>query len=552
TAAGAVRVAGGALELVLPGAFVDGARYPLVLDPLIGTELAAGAGTFDDAEPDAAFDASTSRYLVVWKRRFSATSGAVRGQRLLTDGTLDGGTLFFASSGDVSRPQVADANHASRFAVAWSQSLAAGDEVRVQACDPTTGALSQALVVADGDAGTLSTPDVGGEVLKNPYKQVLVVWDRAGSGIQGAKVELDVTGDPVLLTTFGVAADVALFSQNDAPAISRTAGHSGLYAVAYLRRAPLIGGVRQVRVALVDRDGGLHQPGVDVTASTTDELPPDIDGGGFADARWVVVNAVDQAAASHALIATPLQLLPAGLVAGPSETLSTACESERAAVAWHPGKTYVAWEQDGLFFDNLVLRGLDPATCGTCESEAGVAILPAGTTTLGLVMASSGGNYDYSRGLLVWNEESPDAASTEQDVVGHLLDAFGANSTVQDLGGACGAPGVASAPFPPAIGNGFFQVLLTGASPAAPFAILNVAAPQVPFACGACAWVPFASTSVQPVVAGAAGRILPVPCDPTLVGGQVDVQWTVVTPLDAPCAAFPGVSVSNRLRLTVG
>jgi hypothetical protein len=55
-----VRVAGDRLELALPAAFVDGARQPLTLDPLLGTAFQIAIGTSnDDGEPDVAYDATT-------------------------------------------------------------------------------------------------------------------------------------------------------------------------------------------------------------------------------------------------------------------------------------------------------------------------------------------------------------------------------------------------------------------------------------------------------------------------------------------------------------
>jgi hypothetical protein len=43
-----------------------------------------------------------------------------------------------------------------------------------------------------------------------------------------------------------------------------------------------------------------------------------------------------------------------------------------------------------------------------------------------------------------------------------------------------------------------------------------------------------------------------IPWDPTLLGAQLDAQWTSLTPTSAPCPLIPGASISNRLRLTLG
>ena len=104
---------------------------------------------------------------------------------------------------------------------------------------------------------TFSRPDVGGELLKVPFKQVIVVWDQNGIGIRGAKYELELAGDPTLVHSFTIAADVLGFTSHASPAISRTAGNGGLYGVAYLRKSNLISGLWQSYAAVIDRDGAV-------------------------------------------------------------------------------------------------------------------------------------------------------------------------------------------------------------------------------------------------------------------------------------------------------
>ena len=77
---GQLRRDGNSLELSLPDAFVDAASFPLVLDPLLGTEFQVGTG--NNSDPDVAFDASNNVYLAVWQNRFSTADIDVYGQRL--------------------------------------------------------------------------------------------------------------------------------------------------------------------------------------------------------------------------------------------------------------------------------------------------------------------------------------------------------------------------------------------------------------------------------------------------------------------------------------
>ncbi|HEX5054815.1 MAG TPA: transposase [Planctomycetota bacterium] len=71
---GAVQWDGSGVAFSLPASFVDGAAYPIVLDPTMGTTFTVnGSITGIDSDPDAAYDATTDRWLVVWLKTFSAT-----------------------------------------------------------------------------------------------------------------------------------------------------------------------------------------------------------------------------------------------------------------------------------------------------------------------------------------------------------------------------------------------------------------------------------------------------------------------------------------------
>jgi len=61
-ATGSMQYEDGVLELRLPQSFVDGAALPLVLDPMIGSEIAIGSSsTYHQHSPDVADDAATDR-----------------------------------------------------------------------------------------------------------------------------------------------------------------------------------------------------------------------------------------------------------------------------------------------------------------------------------------------------------------------------------------------------------------------------------------------------------------------------------------------------------
>jgi hypothetical protein len=553
TVQGELAIEGDILSLTLPESFVAAAAWPIVFDPLLGTTFTADGSVNDDSEPDVAFDASNGRHLIVWKRTFSASNSDIRGQRVLQTGALDGGTLFFNSAGVVTRPRVADANHASRFAVAWSQTDGGFDTVHVQLCDPATGALSSFTNIAHGAPGTYSAPDIGGEVLKNPYKQVVLVWDEDGVGIRAVKLNVEATGDWSVgssIETLAFDSTLPLFLATvDAPTISRAAGNIGLYGIAYLRK-PLLGNA-EAYALIVDRDLNVVNPSTNLTSSSDSETFVDIDGGGIFDAQFVVGTVRTTSGGTSSVTATSITAGASTMQVGPTTTVSTGPTGTSCAVGWRPGKAYVAWIQSVVFFNQLQVKGIDPASCATCENPLTLGSILLGTSGFGLCMNSQGGNYDDPRGMIVWQEESP-GTSTDQDIRGQLLEALGSGATSTNIGGGCGLGGTITNPVPPAVGNGFFSLQLTGADPAASVAILNINAPASPFACGPCQWVPFLLTFTVPVVGGAGGQFVPIPCNPSFVGQQVDAQWNVISPSATGCSLFPGGSLSDRLRLTFG
>jgi hypothetical protein len=49
-----------------------------------------------------------------------------------------------------------------------------------------------------------------------------------------------------------------------------------------------------------------------------------------------------------------------------------------------------------------------------------------------------------------------------------------------------------------------------------------------------------------------ASGVATIPCNPALVGAQFVAQWTTYTPSSSACSLFPGFSLSDRWRVTIG
>jgi hypothetical protein len=130
--AGELRLVPGAIEWVLPESFIEQASYPLVLDPLIGSNLqltvpiagALGSAFETDVDADLVHDVSTDTYLLVWQRVYSTGTlsptytTSIRGQRLDGNGAPVGAVLAISVVDSSRSPCVASVNPSNRFAVA--------------------------------------------------------------------------------------------------------------------------------------------------------------------------------------------------------------------------------------------------------------------------------------------------------------------------------------------------------------------------------------------------------------------------------------------------
>jgi hypothetical protein len=551
--AGEVRVADGALELVLPAAFVDGARWPLLLDPLIGSVLTIDGSTNDDTQADASFEELSQRYLAVWLRTFSATSAVVRGQLLNVSGAPVFGTLFLSSTGVASRPRVATLNGDGRFLAVWVQDSPGISEVLAMPCHPATGILYEPKYLDSGAPGSLHHVDVGGERLGSGFAWAMAVWDDDTAGIVASRLQVQTTG---LLTStpFVLAADTLLGDTHGTPSISRSTGDAGIYAVAYTRRASPVADA-DAHVSLVDRHGSV-QGSAKLFDTPDNEIEVDVDGGGVGNGNWVVASGTSLSGLD-VLRATPVRWTGSALAISPPVVISSnLAYGDSFSVGQRPGKAFIAWHERSFLIDVVNLRGLDPATCMTCESTLLVNVVDSGKPAYPTVSlsASSSGAYYNTLGLVLWNRLTTTVFTTHGDIVAQLIGVIGTSGTYTDLGGGCGQGGFldASQAGEPAIGNGYFVPGITGADPLASVAIFNITVPQSPLTCGACSFAPYLLTSLVPVVGGAASPVVPIPCNPAYVGVALDLQYSVASPSSTPCSLYPHFSYSNIVRITLG
>jgi hypothetical protein len=560
TVQGDLRYDGRHLDLVLPAAFVATAQLPLVLDPLIGSSLTVDSGA-DFGDPDVSYDETTDDYLVVYERQWSGTDIDVYGQRISSSGALVGAALLFETSISTLaiNPSVGNVNGSDRWFVCWqdASSILGPWDITGLAVTASSGALSPTLTFAS-NAASESDPDVGGEKLTG-FDNAVVVWERDGSGIYGATIDINATGTPTVETAFTVVASSAAHK----PSISKSGGSPGRYMVAYSRfftsPAPgdhdLYGAVVTYLGAVLDTDVFLEGS----VGPNEDDADVDGDGTNFmlAFERQLLLNNGDH----------DIRCLRASFDSGTSVLSQAGAtvivegglndDEVDPAIAFTGLKYHLAFldEKSGFGFD-LAVRELDPADCLSCGVNTSIV---ASATSLQLAPAiasqwngTSSPTSTDDQVLVAW-ENTTLAPPFTGTILAQRIQSVGASGPTTNLGGGCAGGGTASTTGALAPGSADFTFTLSGASLAATFGLVNVnVGPAATFPCGTCAGPLPGIIIGRPVIAGASSFKLAIPCDSASIGTVWDYDWIVALVPTSPCPLFANVANSNVLRLTVG
>lgn len=555
---GDVQLVPGGLTWTVPADFVDSATWPLLLDPLIGSAfvISTADGNSADRESDVAYDASNDLYLAVWQRTISGGDRSIRGQRFSAQGTPLGAMLAISTNTTSRSPKVANVNLSNRFAVTWTQSVGAENQVRVRAVAASDGVQSNNLLVRATSAGPIQGADIAGESLTTTSPHAWVVYGDWPEAILGTRIQVPATGNITVVQGFAIEGSPARF-----PKISSAPDANGRMAVMW--RSESVQGLHQLRATTFSRDGNLfHAPQTVWTAVQTLGGYA-LDGGRGADGVSQYALAIEtRDLFPNTSYQLRLRTMRSGgfgnqLTFGPAELyVENDPETTSPSVAWRGDKAYVAYVRNGG--KSISLLGVNPANCLPCDLQTVV------TTTSSTIFfrdpcvvlnASGAGPASLdSRGVVAWSQQSTSLIPTPSTTVrARFLDAVSPLAQSQDLAGGCGSAGTHLVNSPPALGNGAFRAQLHSPALGSLFAIYNIAPPSVPLACGPCQWVPFSTTFLVPIVGDASlvEFALPIPCTPAFAGAVLDTQWTVYRPGAQPCAALMDFEVSSILRLVV-
>ncbi|MBL9076313.1 MAG: hypothetical protein JNL08_02340 [Planctomycetes bacterium] len=545
---GTSRVLGSSVEYVLPAEFVDAAAYPLVLDPLIATELAVAPA--DSRLPDCAYDHTSKRWLVVWQQQFSLVDVDVRALRIDADTAMPIGAVVIVDAGPepCTRPRVAGIAGVDRFLVVYQRSASLFGPFDVRACAvDAAGALASANSTLVSGLGQEPRPCVSGEASDQGDSGIVVLED---GGIRMLKVVVPTTG------AAGLFASAMLTPSNFArePAISRSGGVVGRHLVTWTEAT--FGSDTDVLARVVSRDLSLLTPLTVLMGSSTIDGQTAVDGDGT---EFVVAHSRREPSGTlRDVRALRVEYAAGVLTLGTDQPIEATPNQDEFApdIAWLGPKYCVAFVERQALLDDDACAWLIDASCTTCNARIRLQGVDGTANSNQEWAPRVAGRWAFAQngfnddGLIV-STESFTVPPFLGAVLAQRVQALGPGSQPVFLGGACGNGGVPAISAPFVVGNADFHFLVSGLEPGA-VPVLDLGLPAVPLPCGACSLLPPVILEVKANVGGTASSLWAVPCDPGFAGFQLEFQWLSLLTSASPCSLLPGASLSERVALTAG
>ncbi|TAJ18828.1 MAG: hypothetical protein EPO68_07240 [Planctomycetota bacterium] len=450
TIAGSLAFADGILEYRVPAAFVDAAAFPLLVDPLIGSQFFVGGDTGNslfDVQPKISYDASNGLYLVVWKRVMSAQSTQVYAIRINSSGQFLGAPIHVSqgSAAEIGEAlDVANCNAVNAWVVAWVREFsylplgtALGLTFRAIPAFPTpiqpgplyslTGATQAYFAVALSNQRGTGMFD---NTLIAAYAQGGVLIP---SQITGRR--LDVFND--MSIAFGN--DVTLHVYDDSTdsieeiALSRSGGAYARYLMAFTIKS-IASGDRDIRVRVVDEDLSVQTGAFAIAESSAlDERDPTVDGNG---AEWFVAWEQSSLGSSDSSIYARRVNYTGAMKIDPAHVISAvAGVAEADPAIGYTGETWMlAWSKPNTSTtDDVLVAALNEVTVTSCGPPMTISNATLDLRAPGLATKYASG-VSSDDGLVVFEGTTGGFAAT--DIYGQALETE--NGLASDIGGGCG------------------------------------------------------------------------------------------------------------------
>ena len=548
TSRGSIRFDGSHVEYVLPAAFVAKAAYPLVLDPLIGTDVQISMSSQREDRPDA------SASLCAWDVSFAADDYDVH--------AFQWGSPFLlavrVTIGETSQaPAVGYVNHPRGHVIAWQEGPgpASALDIRARSIHLSGGVviMSPDVLVA-GSARDERNPALGGD--SGPMlSSALLVYTDEGVGIQAIQLRPDVTSGPQIGS--GILAFAG--SAYTDPTITRSGGEPGRYLIAaerwYDSPAP---GDHDIRYQTFDRNLTPISDPQEMTTVGQDEQAPSAAGDG------TVFSLVWDLAQPTGSPLIPDRDILAAKIDLQGAVLDTQVVSGEVDVdTWHPSavwtgsRTAVAWsEAAGGSTPKVCMTTLCNDTlevCSPMECIDGPATHPPTPNYSPVLTSNADAFHDapVERGSIYWTRGHI-AITGSQSIYHQNYESYEPLS-VTPLGGGCGDDFIITVAGPSAIGNANFSWIVEVEPLTTASMIVMNAKPNAgtPFSCGPCE-LQLDMGVIRAIPSSSGVFSTPIPGNPDLVGLEVTVQFFASPTIAMPCPALgSGFSASDRSRVTV-
>jgi hypothetical protein len=243
--------------------------------------IAAGAGA-ERRTPDVAHNLNFNEYLVVWEHTDSATGAlSIRGQRVDSNGSRVGKEFTISGPGPktVRRPRVAHAFQAGLYLVVWEQNVqgSPASDIAGQMVVGDGTLWGAPFVIAQGTwQHTMGQPDLAYNRARNEF---LVTWNEEENNpsrhtnIRARRITGN--GTPLQPPALQVTNYVQDSTNPAVAAIPEPPGKGGYLVAWELHASP---GNRHVYARLIDGEGGMTIPVLDVAWSPRDEFAPAVAG----------------------------------------------------------------------------------------------------------------------------------------------------------------------------------------------------------------------------------------------------------------------------------
>ncbi len=420
------------IELRVPAAFVAAASGPITIDPLISSFCVACTPFVDNLNPDASYDETSDRFMVVYEAVFSATDHDVRSIELDSTGAFIPGSVADIDTTSVSwfRPRIANNNAANRHLVvantigpvSFPGETGVGGRLRNAG---STSMLPQFTIESNTAFLLAGAPDVGGDPSAVGATLFCVAYPSGYSGT--LTIEIRTFDSSGALSTGGVIGSAsALITPSGSAAVSKSNGATE-WTIAWSNSVSDL-----VFAGRVASNGSFLSGGVLVSGSlTADDIEPTVsspDAQGRVLVAWTRLLATGDVVLARVLQGlTPLTpatdlaslagVTPSSLDRGAPSADSDGC-----------GFTVVFREGDpSVGVTELYAATFHYSPDGSIGLTEGSLAVPGGgpyTEFLPQIVSKASGGGIGPRHLIVWHRDDGGAIGVDHDILGGIFDSL--------------------------------------------------------------------------------------------------------------------------------